>query len=304
MRQLAVTALIVLLAAQAGEAQVGGNVGYAEAVGARNRGGQPERPRRPLLKEEMPPSDTSMFVEASVLMNVRADAFVATFGLAEEAETVEACQGKMDATVAAFIARLRPLGIGPEATFVDFTAQAKVYDYDLIREVAREKQAGFELKKTIAIRYRDKTLIDRLIVAASQAKVFDLIKVDYVVTDLAPIHDRLAEEAAAVIRAKKARYERLFGIRLRPAPQVYLDRTATSYPSDRYESYIAGESGAVGGGIDRGQFTVQTLRKSRTFHFNPIDGDGFDRVVDPVILEPVVQFTHDLKLRFEIETRQ
>ena len=39
-----------------------------------------------------------MFVDASVLMNVKADEFVATFGVAEEAETVEACQAKMDAT--------------------------------------------------------------------------------------------------------------------------------------------------------------------------------------------------------------
>ena len=70
-----------------------------------------------------------MFVDASVLMNVKADEYVATFGVAEEAETVEACQAKMDATIAAFTEALKPLGVGPEDLFVDFAAQTKVYGY-------------------------------------------------------------------------------------------------------------------------------------------------------------------------------
>ena len=295
--------LIMLLAARAGQAQVGGNAGYAEVGGSRSRSGQPARARPTPSKDELPPTDTSLFVEASVLMNVKADAFVATFGLVAEAETLEGCRAKMDATVAALVEQFRPLGVADDATFVDFTAQAKVYDYDVQDSVAREKLVGFELKKTVAVRYRDKALIDRLIVAASRAGVHDLAKVDYVVTDLAPVHERLAEEAAAVVRAKRARYERLFGIRTRPVPQVILDRTAASYPTGRYASYIAGESGNVGG-PDRSRLAIQTLRKSRTFYFDPLDGDGFDRVVDPVVLEPVVQFTLDLRLRYEIETRQ
>ncbi len=42
-------------------------------------------------------------------------------------------------------------------------------------------------------------------------------------------------------------------------------------------------------------------RKSRTFYYNPLSADGFDRVIDPVVLEPVVQFTLYLKLRYELE---
>src|SRR5262245_54055394 len=98
----AMTALVVLaLAAHTSVAQVGGNVGYGQ-VGGRARAEQNERAKRQLSRDEMPPSDTSLFVDASVLMNVKADEFVATFGVAEEAETVEACQAKMDATVAGF----------------------------------------------------------------------------------------------------------------------------------------------------------------------------------------------------------
>ncbi len=217
--RFAIPFLVILnLAACEIRAQVGGNVGYGQA-GGHTRAEQNERAKRQLTREEMPPTDKAMFVDASVLMNVKADQFVATFGVAAEAETVEGCQEKMNSTIAAFTEALKPLGIGPEATFVDFTAQTKVYDYKVEGNIAREHFAGFVLKKTVAVRYRDKAMIDRLALAASKAKVYDLVKVDYVVTDMAPIQERLAEEAAAAVKAKVARHERLLGIKLQAPPR-------------------------------------------------------------------------------------
>jgi uncharacterized protein YggE len=303
MRLATTTLLCFIIAARAGFAQVGGNVGYGPA-GGRARADQNERAKRHLAREEMPPTDTTMFVDASILLNVRADEFVATFGVAQEAETVEECQAKIDATIAGFTEALKPLGVGPEALFVDFTAQTRIYSYKVEGNLAHEHLAGFELKKTAAVRYRDKSLIDRLVVAASRAKIHDLIKVDYVVTDLAPIHERLAEAAAAVVKTKAARHERLLGIKLRAVPQVYAERSSAYFPTEMYDSYTAAESEGVSGVPDRSRTTVQSLRKSRTFYFNPLNADGFDRVIEPVVLEPVVQFTLYLKLKYEIETRR
>jgi len=303
MRLAIPTILLCLLAARDGLAQVGGNVGYGQ-VGGRARADQRERASRQVTREEMPPTDMAMFVDASVLMNVKADEFVVTFGVAEEAATVEGCQAQMDATIAGFTASIRGLGVGPEAVFVDFAAQTKIYSYKIEGNLAREQLSGFELKKTVAVRYRDKGLIDRLVIAASRSRIYDLIKVDYVVTDFAPIQERLAEAASAVIRAKTARHERLLGVKLRAVPQVVAERSSTYFPTEMYDSYTPGESEAVTGGPDRSRTTVQSLRKSRTFFYNPLTADGFDRVIDPVVLEPVVQCSLYLKLRFEIETRR
>jgi uncharacterized protein YggE len=303
MRLATLTLLIITISVRAGNAQVGGNVGYGNA-GGRARAEQNERAKRVLTREEMPPTEHSMFVDASVLMNVKADEFVATFGVPEEAETVEACQAKIDATVAAFTAAVKPLGIGPDAVYVDFTAQTKIYEYKVEGTLARERLAGFEIKKTVAIRYRDKGLLDRLIAAASRSRIYDLIKVDYVVSDVGPIQERLAEAAAAVVKAKVTRHERLLGIKLRPVPQVFVERSSTYFPTELYDSYTAGESQAVSGGPDRNQTTVQSLRKSRTFYLNSLDAGGFDRVIEPVILEPVVQCTLYLKLKYEIEAKR
>ena len=35
--------------------------------------------------------------------------------------------------------------------------------------------------------------------------------------------------------------------------------------------------------------------------FNGLSGDGFDQVINPVVLEPVVQFTLHLKVKYEVE---
>jgi hypothetical protein len=48
---------------------------------------------------------------------------------------------------------------------------------------------------------------------------------------------------------------------------------------------------------------VEQARKPRTFYFNALTGDGFDRVVNPVVLEPVVQFTLYVKVKYELVLR-
>jgi uncharacterized protein YggE len=303
MRILTILLLVLVVAAPAADAQVGGNVGYGQVSG-RMKAEQNERSKRQMTREEMPPTESAMFIDASVLMNVKADEFVATFGVAETAETVDGCQSKMDATIAGFTAELKQMGIAPAAIFVDLTAQTKIYSYKIEGNLAREQLSGFELKKTVAVRYRDKSLIDRLLLAAGRHKIYDLIKVDYVVSDLGPVHERLAEAAAEAIKAKAAGHARLLGVKLRPAPVVYAEKQSAYFPTEMYDSYVAGETEAVTGGPDRAMTTVQSLRKSRTFHYNPLNADGFDRVIEPVVLEPVVQFTLYLKVKFEIESRR
>ena len=295
--------ILALGAATAGvcAAQASGNVGYSQSGSGRARAEANERGKRAVQKDDQPPNATSVFVEASVLMNVKADEYVAVFGLLQECVTVAECNQKMDATVAEFRAGLKRLGVGDADTYVDFASQNKIYGFEMAANVAREKLVGFELKKNIAVHYRDRDMLDRLTVLASQSKIYDLIKVDYVVRDTAAVQARLMEEAAKVVERKAARYQLLLGVRLRPPAQVYAERPSTYYPTEMYDSYTAFESEEVSEGSIRQRYTVQNARKSRTFFFNPLDADGFDSVVNPVVIEPVVQFTLYLKVRYETE---
>jgi uncharacterized protein YggE len=282
-------------------AQVSGNIAYSQA-GGKAKAEQNERAKRLLTKDELPPSGTSTFIEASALMNVKADEYVAIFGVAREGESVEECSRKMEATIREFSDALAELKVPAEDRYVDFVAQTRIHGFEVTGDIAQEKLVGFELKKNVSIHYRDRELLDRLVVAAARSKIFDLIKVDYVVKDVAGVQDRLMEEAAKVIKKKASRYETLLGIKLQPPAQVFAERYATYSPSEGYDSYAAFGAEEMGGGEPyRQKYTTRTARKSRTFFFNGLAADGFDVAINPVVIEPVVQFTLYLKIRYEIE---
>lgn len=298
-RTLVVSLALFALISKLAVAQVSGNAAFAQG-GGKSRAEQAERAKRIIAQHDIPPTSTTTYLEASVLINVKADEYVAMFGLSQEANNVAECVQKMDATVARFTDDLKVLGIAPADSFVDFVAQNRVYGYEIAAETAREKLTGFELKKTISIHYKDRTVLDRLVLAAAKSDIHDLIKVEYIVRDTAAIEDRLMDAASKILKRKASRYEKLLGIKLRPPAQVYAERYSVYYPTDLYDSYIAAESQDIAVAALQQKYAVLGARKARTFFFNSLDGNGFDEVIDPLILEPAVQFTLYLKVKYEV----
>jgi uncharacterized protein YggE len=298
-RALLLASMVLLVGSNTCRGQMGGNSTYAQA-GGKARAEQEEQNKRKLGDREVPPTSTSMFVEASVLMNVKADEYVAVFGVVEEGESISECGAKMDVTIRQFTEAIKPMGVSGDGLFVDFVAQNRIYGYEVAGDIAREKLVGFELKKNVAIHYKERDLLDKLVVAAARSKIYDLIKVDYIVKEPRKIQARLMEEAARVIKEKSARYETLLGIKLQPPGQVYADRSSIHYPSAMYDAYNAFEAEHVASNQWQ-KFTIQGARKSRTFYYNGLDGNGFDGVINPVIVEPPVQFTLYLKVKYDVE---
>lgn len=288
-----------LLAPAEGRAQFGGNAAFAQG-GGRARAEQNERAKRVLADNDLPTSGTSTYLDASVLANVKADEYVAVFAVAREGATAEECGRAMDAAVRALTDAFKTLGVKDADLFVDFVAQARVYGFQMAGDVAREKAAGLELKKNVIVHFADKALLDRLVAAAARAEVFDLVKVDYVVKDPKKVQEQLAQEAARVLREKARRYEALLGLKLKPAAQVVAERSAAYSPPALYDAYTAAESEQVDV-PDRGRVTTHSARKTRTFYYNGLDPSSFDAVIDPVVVEPVVQFTFYIKVRHDAE---
>ena len=134
-------------------AQTSGNIGYGQN-GSKSRAEQNERNQRTLTAQDLPPTDVSMFVDADVLMNVKADEYVAVFGISHEGATVQEAGEKMAANIAEFTKALKALHLRDSDIYVDFITQPKIYGYELTESSAKEKLAGFELKKTVSIRSR------------------------------------------------------------------------------------------------------------------------------------------------------
>lgn len=236
-------------------------------------------------------------IEAYVLLNALPDEFVAVFGVAQDgAQAVESNQ-KVNGLIENFIGAAGKLGVKREDIYVDFITQNRIYSF--VPETSgriRERLTGFETKKTIAVRYRDRVLLEKLLAAAAQASIFDLIKVDYVVKDLSGIRARLLEQASQIIGQKENNYNRLLNLKLKRTA-VSIERYETHYPGELYRTYTAYESGSVDDN-DASSARVIRERKSSSSFLDPLDSSVFDAVINPVGIEPMVQNTLYLKVRY------
>ena len=138
------------------------------------------------------------------MVNSAPDAFVAVFRVAREAPTAIESNQKVNTQIEQFLNAAGKLGVNRSNTYVDMITQNRIYDFAPSNDnTIREKLSGFETKKTVAVKYKDRAMLEKLISAAAQASIFDLIKVDYVVNDLSKIRSRLLEEATGVIKQKE-----------------------------------------------------------------------------------------------------
>jgi uncharacterized protein YggE len=240
------------------------------------------------------------FVEAYVLFNTAPDEFVAVFGVAQEAPTAVESNQKVNTQIEQFLAAAARLGVNRTNTYVDMITQNRIYNFDpaVGDNSIREKLSGFETKKTISVKYKDRALLEKLLGAAAQASIFDLIKVDYVVADLSKIRSRLLEEASTVIKQKEETYTRLLGLRFK-RNAIIQESYVTYYPAELYQTYTAAETGSVDPNYQSGARVVRE-RKSSTSFLEPLDRSAFDVVINSVGLEPVVQCTLYLKVRYSL----
>ncbi|MBA3599882.1 MAG: SIMPL domain-containing protein [Acidobacteria bacterium] len=237
------------------------------------------------------------FVEANVLMNMKADTFIAVFGLVQEAATPAESNSKINAQVAGFIKDLESLGIRRGDIFVDFITQNKIYDYTTSGSAVTEKFSGFETKKNIAVRYKDRELLEKILSAAAKGSIFDLIEVNYIVSDINGVHNRMYEEAVKIVKQKEASYATSFGIKLSPT-NLANEKYDAFYPGELYAEYKAFEAGTTSGDYNR---VVVRQRKTSTFFYEPLDASSFDSVINQMNIEPVVQFTLYLRLQYDLK---
>lgn len=236
-------------------------------------------------------------VEASVLINLKPDAFVAVFGVNDEDKQAAASNAKVNARIDEFMKALNGLGIGKSDIYVDFITQSRVYDYTVQGRQATETFSGFETKKTVAIRYKSRDAFEKIVAAAAAQQIFDLIKVDYIVSDFESVRAKLFEEAAKIVKAKRDKYMTSFGIAKLDPIGLENEKYEAFYPSEQYQKYQAFETGDAYTSYENSSKVVQ--RKSFTFFYEPLPESKFDLAINKAGLEPVVQFTAYLRMNYD-----
>jgi uncharacterized protein YggE len=245
-------------------------------------------------------SNESYAIEASVLTNLKPDAFVVVFGANAEGSNAATSNQKVNAKIEDLIQRLKLLGIESNNVFIDFITQNRVYDFSVAGTQATENLTGFETKKTVAIRYRNRDLFERIVSAAADSRIFDLIKVDYIVSDFDSVRAGLFDAAVKVLKGKEQKYANALGVSL-GAVGLSIEKYDVSYPSEAYQRYQAFETGDATVYNNQGTSSKVVQRKSFTFFYQPFEASSFDSVLAPSGLEPVVQYSIYLRMQYQVK---
>jgi uncharacterized protein YggE len=292
--------LLYLAATTSAFTQVSGNVEFEKS---NDNYSYSSRSSSSASYDKMYLSDTTILIPASVIMNVKADEFVAVWAVKEESKTISQCITKIDNRISSFILGMKKSGVTEPDIDVDFISEHPIYDYALSGNVAEERLEGFEVQKNVSVRFKNRKLFDSLVVTASQNEIYDLVKVDYYVKNSVELRDQLFEEAVKIINRKKDKYTQKLNVKVKPNAQVYAEDYEIFFPSERYHSYPAFESANLkqtNSWGSKNETWIKEKRKSKTFFYNGLTLEGFDAVINPLIIEPVVQFTIRLSMRYEM----
>lgn len=229
------------------------------------------------------------FLEATVLMNVKADEYVASFGVQGDGQTSLQSEQAVDSKIDALKSKLTTIGINE--TFTDFINQVPYYEYDSTGKTATEKLKGYKTAKNILIRYTDRNALRQITNLANAVGIYDLIKIDFVVKDSSGIKNRMLAEAAKIIKSKEQTYSTL-GISLKAIGAV-AEKFRTYSPDELYQDYTAYESGNA-----QGYKRVIQKAKASTSYYSGFDGKDFDLTINQSGLEPNVQAVMYLRVKY------
>jgi len=236
-------------------------------------------------------------------MNVKASSYVVLLGVSQAAETIDSCQRMMNERINNFIAQLTKSSVKKEDIFVDFVSQVPVFEYSIEKKIFSKKYneipSGFELKKNIHIAYKKNETLDEIVTSAAKSEIYDIIKVDYIVSNMQAVYDSLRDASIKLLNQKTEDYKKV-GIKFNPKFQVMGEDVQSIYPIERYRSYTAYNNSSLQAlkksGVSSTAISYQP--KNATLYYDKLPYNNYDIVINPNVIEPVAQFTYNLKVRY------
>ncbi len=244
-------------------------------------------------------------ISVNALLNQKADSYTAIFNVVQMGKTAEETNNLLNARLDALLASLKSLGIPETEIYVDMVNFVPKYEYDWSKKLFSPKTytetpKGFELQKNIHVRYTTPALLDRIVTAAARQEIYDIVKVDYNVKEPQARYGQLREAAFQYLNQIKKQYLAL-GIRLDSAYTITAENAWVAYPINRYEGYQAYASQRLDDGENS---KVYKADKATSRFYNAVPSNDYDIVINPEMLEPAVQFSYNLLVRFTLPERK
>ncbi len=247
-------------------------------------------------------NDHTVYLDAKILMNVEADKYVAIFNLIQLGETAQQADELMHKRINGFTADLADLGIPVENVSIDMLSLLPVFEREMEKKLFsknyNEVPKGFELQKNIHVLFDKSEVMDKIITIGAKHEIYELVLVNYYVEDVEAVQDSLRNEAIRLINKKAKAFEGL-GLALSEEYHIVAEKGGIALPGERYADYQAFSSSSVEA-IKR-KTGVKEAKKTTVYYYDPVTAAGYDKVINPVIAKPVVQYAYNLRVKYLIK---
>ncbi len=286
------SAIIFLLVTFQMQAQVKGNYDFRSVANifyehpARNHQSEVQIPLRPI-------GDLTFSIKG--LYNAKADSYLAIFTTSQVGETEQETNRLLNSKIDSIRNKIKAFTTKPEM-YVDMISFMPLYT--VVEEKRRfskktynEIPMGFELKKNLHFRYSDPAVLEELVSICAKNEIYDLVKVDYFIEDMDKKHAEMIARAETILKNKIARYGAIMEDDFADKNKIITDGFAVHYPLEMYKSYTAYCSNTMNfSQIDN----VKTYQKVTSQFYMQKMNRGYDFVVNPSSLEPVVQIEYEI----------
>jgi uncharacterized protein YggE len=246
-------------------------------------------------------SDKEMIFTVNALMNIKADAYLAIFNITQTGQTAKEVDLLVNTKIEGFKKELAANNITDVEIFADMISLVPVYEFEMAKKLFSktytEVPQGFEMQKNIHVRFKNEALLDKIITSAASNEIYDFIKLEYFVDNNAQKYIELRDAAVKSMKLKIENFKQL-GINLDTVYHIISEKSSVVYPIDRYESYQAYTGTSLEAMKNK---EVISVRKPKTMFYNKLPYHKFDIILNPSLLEPSVQFTYSLTLKYVVK---
>ncbi len=253
-------------------------------------------------------TDTTISIRASVLINQKASAYQLVVGVQQQELTAGICNKNINNRIKSLKQSLLKSGILAPNIYVDFVAQAEIFDYDVKKsedvKLIEQNKKGYEIKKNVIITFIDLTNVDHLISLCAKEEIYDIIKVDYLDSQRMKTYAQLLEESWNIVKERKAMYSKLMELSIDKKPLRLNDQFNVILPKTQYKKYNAFESTDLSYWYRNSSeaYIKKEARKKQTFYYNGMEAPFYDKTIntnDPTI---GIQYTMELVVTYKLKT--
>ncbi|MEM6515489.1 MAG: SIMPL domain-containing protein [Bacteroidota bacterium] len=238
-------------------------------------------------------------IDVKALQNVEAVTYTAVFNMSQIGPTADSTSLLINERVERVRSRLRAIGITDESVAIDVISFVPNYEVEvqkkLFSKTYTEVPKGFVLQQNLHIQFTKTSQFETILTACAKSEIYNLVKVDYFIKDIAEIYKNLQTKLLKLIEEKKA-YYKVLGFDLSNYDLAVADDKYCYFPKDFYQSYQAFNS--ISFEAIKTKKGVTTAQKQTSYYYQPLTYGNYDVVINPSILEPVVQVGMNIKLLF------